>query len=49
MAEVFVAVVPVVFIGGLVWFGISVVSSLRRIEAALGHENLIAPEFSRGS
>ncbi len=41
------ALLPLVFIGGLIWFGIEVISSLRRIEAAVRDEDSIEPEFSR--
>jgi hypothetical protein len=41
------ALLPFVFIGGLIWFGIEVISSLRRIEAAVRDEDSIEPEFSR--
>ncbi len=46
MSDIFVALVPLVFIGGLIWFGAEVISSLHRIEAAVRGENAINPEFT---
>lgn len=40
------ALVPFIFLGGLIWFGIEVISSLHRIEAAV-RDDSIEPEFSR--
>ena len=42
------ALLPIVAVGALIWFGIEVISSLRRIEAAL-ESDTIEPEFSHGS
>ena len=49
MSEIFVALVPLVFIGGLIWFGVEVISSLHRIEAAVRDQNSINPEFTHVS
>ena len=43
------ALVPVVTVAALIWLGIEVVSSLRRIEAAIAGEASMKPEFTRGS
>lgn len=42
------ALLPIVAIGAVIWFGIEVISSLRRIEAALEADS-IEPEFAHGS
>lgn len=42
------ALLPVLLIGGLIWFGFEVLSSLRRIEAAV-HDDSVEPEFTYGS
>lgn len=41
-----VALLPLVFIGGVIWFGVEVISSLRRIEAAVRDADSIKPEFT---
>ena len=42
------ALLPIIAVGALIWFGIEVVSSLRRIETALQNDS-IEPEFFHGS
>ena len=42
------ALLPAAFVLGLVWFGAEVVSSLRRVEAAV-RDDSVEPEFTRGS
>lgn len=43
------ALLPLVLVGALIWFGVEVISSLRRIEAAVGDESSFESEFSHGS
>lgn len=40
-----VALLPAILVGGLIWFGIEVISTLRRIESAVRDGNSIEPEF----
>lgn len=43
------ALLPVVLLVGIVWYGIEVLATLRRIEAATVHEADVEPEFTHGA